>query len=228
MKTAIILILTAVLLPGLLLLTPAHAQPSEPHPANAMWIEPSTISNDLSIGTRFNVTVWINLTSNPTGVCGAWQFKLVYDPTYLNATRAGYTGGTPYAPGTTSGKSEFFNNISTVPLTPLFESDYVQIGESWMGVGDMRHVPGYGSLAWVEFEVIASPEGIIEVQLDISSGHHPPTSDTYALDGDGNEIQLNVVDAIVIIPEFPNMILLFLLICCSTIAILTAKRKQKL
>jgi len=226
-KTAIILVFTVVSLSGLLFLTPAYAQPNEPHPANAMWIEPSTISNDMSIGTRFNVTVWINLTSNPTGVCGGWQFRMYYDPTYLNATRAGYTGGTPYAPGTTPGKSEFFNNVSTVPLSPFFGSDYVQVGESWMGTGDMRHVPGYGSLAWVEFEVIGSPDGVIEVQLDISSAYHPPTSDTYAIDGEGEEISLTVADATVIIPEFPNVILLFLLICCSAIAIFTAKRKQK-
>ena len=174
--------------------------PSEPHPANAMWIEPSTIqfyTNTTSVGYRFNVTVWINLTSNPTGVCGGWQFKLIYDPTYLNATRAGYTGGTPYAPGTTPGKSEFFNNVSTLPLTPYFGPDYVQVGETWMGVGDMRHVPGYGSLAWVEFEIIAepSPGEEITVTLDISSGHHPPISDTYALDGNGDEIPLTVYDA---------------------------------
>jgi len=161
--------------------------PNEPHNANAMWIEPSTIhyyTDTVSIGYRFNVTVWINLTV----VCGGWQFKLIYNKNYLNATRAGYTAGS---------KSDFFKNITTMPLSPSFcpynsTHNYVLHGESWM-MGDMRS-PGYGSLAWIEFEIIAEPQAGDEITatLDIASSHHPPTSDTYALDQDGNEIPLTV------------------------------------
>ena len=181
--------LISLSLVALLLLVPAMTLvPVKSEPANRMWIEPATLSFDtatVSVGYKFNVTVYIELDANPTGVCGGWQFYMVYDPTYLNATRAGYTAGS---------KSEFFSNISTVPLTPAFYADAVKVGESWGGVGDQRSVPGSGSLGWVEFEVIATPgKGeTITLVLDIASGHHPPTSDTYALDGNGNEIELTV------------------------------------
>ena len=190
--------LISLLLVALLVLVPVTAfMPVRSQSTNKMWIEPATLSFDtatVSVGYKFNVTVHIELDANPTGVCGGWQFKMFYDPTYLRATRAGYTGGTPYAPGTSPGKSEFFNNISTVPLTPSFGPDYVLHGESWGGVGPQRSVPGSGSLSWVEFEVIATPgKGeTINLVLDIASAHHPPTSDTYALDGNGEEISLTV------------------------------------
>lgn len=131
--------------------------PSEPHAANAMWIEPSSI--DLSaeihdVGYKFNVTVWVNITSvtSPTQVVRAWQFVMSYNKTQLNATRCGYTEGS---------KSQFFNNITTVPVEPQFGSfntthDFVMHGESWI-LGPKRTVPSSGSLSWIEFEVITKP-----------------------------------------------------------------------
>jgi len=198
-------------------------EPNEPHNANAMWIEPSTVSDTVSVGYRFNVTVWINLTSNPTGACGGWQFKLLYNKEYLNFTKAGLTAGST---------SEFFEGISAVPLGPTSGSynsthNYVQIGESWMGIGDMRSVPGYGSLAWVEFEVIAVPNqgGTL---LDIASGYHPPTSDTFAIDGENNEILLNVNNAIVV-PEFSMMSATILMLIVTTVFVIMVKtRKRKI
>ena len=131
--------------------------PSEPHPANAMWIEPSyiSLSTDLyDVGYRFNITVWVNITSVPSTnqTITAWQFVIAYNKTQLNVTRCGYTAGD---------KSEFFSNITTVPIDPQFGSfnethNYVMHGESWAS-GPKRTVPGYGSLSWIEFEVIAKP-----------------------------------------------------------------------
>jgi len=178
--------LISLSLVALLVLVPAMAfMPVKSEPTNKMWIEPATLSFDtatVSVGYKFNVTVYIHLDYSPTNNCGGWQFKLLYDPTYLVATRAGYTAGS---------KSEFFSNISTVPLTPSFGPNYVLHGESWGGVGPLRSVPGEGSLSWVEFEVIATPgKGeTINLVLDIASTY---PSDTYALDEDGNVISMDV------------------------------------
>ncbi len=156
---------------------------------NTMWIEPSSVNiTGLSIGDKFNVTVWINLTES----CGAWQFRLLYDKSFLNATRCGYTAGS---------KSDFFKDIITLPVEPVFDvendtHDYVTHGESWM-MGDPRG-SGYGSLSWIEFEIMAVPlEGEIVTTLDISTYHHPPNSKTFALDFDTmEEIPLKVYDCI--------------------------------
>jgi len=132
--------------------------PSEPHDANAMWIEPSTITlytSLHSVGYRFNVTLWVNVSSvpSPNQLIVAWETKIAYEKVYLNATRAGYTAGT---------KSQFFYNISTISVQPARgilndTHDYLMYGESWIsGGGPMRSL-GYGSLHWLEFEVLAVP-----------------------------------------------------------------------
>ena len=129
------------------------ADPNMPHNADAMWLEDcpiqlTTENLDHTIGYKFNVTVWVNLTF----ICGAWQFKMIYNNAHLTATGAGYTAGS---------KSDFFNNISAViPVAPIFDSynathDYVLHGES--ALFQPFRKPGYGSLSWVEFEVVAEP-----------------------------------------------------------------------
>jgi hypothetical protein len=131
--------------------------PGEPHGGNAMWIEPSSTNLSVDIqdaGYKFNVTLWVNLTSVPSAeqVVTAWQFALCYNKSQLNATRCAYTTGA---------KSQFFSSISTVPVAPNFGDlnathGFVMQGESWSS-GPKRSVPGFGSLSWVEFEVVAKP-----------------------------------------------------------------------
>ena len=202
---------------------PVYANgPTEPHDASAMWVEPSTIdlSTDThSVGYKFNVTVWVNLTES----CGGWQFYMIYNKAHLNATRCIYTGGTT---------SQFFTGITTVPLAPTFDShnathDYVKFGESWL-FGPVRGA-GYGSLSWVEFEVMAlPPEGETWTSLlDISTGYHPPTSDTYALDIDVNEIPLTPDDAIYMIPELPSFLIPFIFIALTFLSIILVTKLRK-
>ena len=187
MKRALPVILLLALAAALPTIPVVFAQPEEPHNADAMWVEPGIIDvTDLPVGYKFNVTVWINLTQE----CAGWQFYMIYNNATLNATRCGYTAGD---------KSDFFKNITTLPLSPTFASEndthnYVLHGESWL-MGDFRS-PGYGSLSWVEFQIIAEPpEGQeITTTLDISTYHHPPTSKTYALNPQQEEIPLNVYD----------------------------------
>jgi hypothetical protein len=184
----IILIAQTLLLPKFPEIATATSQ--EPHNANSMWIEPSLVNaTGMSIGSKFNVTIWLNLTVE----CGAWQFYLIYNKNYLNATRCGYTGGTT---------SEFFINsgTTTIKVSPSYGSHngthkYVLHSESWLsgpwGIG-------CGSLSWIEFEIMAEPPegGEITTILDIASAHHPPNSDTLTLNPQMEEIPLNVYNCI--------------------------------
>jgi hypothetical protein len=179
---------------------------------SVMWIEPQTINLSTethSVGYEFNVTVWINLTET----CGGWQFKMLYNKTQLNATGCGYTAGD---------KSQFFENLTTFSLDPMFRShnathDYVLHGETWFA-GDFRN-PGYGSLSWVEFEVMAAPPegGILTSLLDISTCYHPPTSDTFAVDPDENEISLTIYDSTYRFSHYTHDITIVDVICSKTI-----------
>jgi len=139
-KTAI-LIVTIFILASVMCLRLAYA---DPYSADSMWIDPSEIDiTEMSVGDKFNVTVWLNVTED----CGAWQFYLIYNKEYLNVTRYGLTG-------TGGAKSEFFENSgsSTFFPTPSMGAyndthNYILIGESWLG-GPFG--TGCGSLAWVE------------------------------------------------------------------------------
>ena len=122
---------------------------------NAWWLEPSNTllsARTDPVGYRFNVTVWISCNTTVR----AWQFGIVYDRNYLNATGAGYTRPDlgPY------GKSDFFKNITTMPVPPAFgphnaTHNFVIHGEIYHS--EPFRNPGHGSCAWVEFEVVAHP-----------------------------------------------------------------------
>jgi hypothetical protein len=153
---AVVLVASATTSDSVVFLADAGV-PNEPHPANAMWIEPSSIelsTETYDVGHKFNLTVWINITSvlSPIQAVTSWQFAISYNKSQLNATKCGYTEGT---------KSQFFKNITAVPVEPQFGSlntthNFVMHGETWIS-GPKRTIPGYGSLSWVEFEVIAKP-----------------------------------------------------------------------
>jgi hypothetical protein len=198
------------------------AQPNEPHVANAMWIEPSSVDlRDQTIGYRFNVTVWVNCTGY-SGTIGGWQFKMLYNKAYLDAIGCGYTNAT-------AGKSQFFEKISTISVTPTYGSfnatqNYVQHGESWKE-GPVRG-PGYGSLSWVEFNVTETPPEVVTFTLDISTAQQ--TADTYVLDWDTvEEIPLTPYNATVIIPEFAITLYLLMALMTSTILSLVIKKSLK-
>jgi hypothetical protein len=210
-----------VLLASPLVSVVSAAVPGVPHSADSMWIEPAlvTLSSDtVSVGYRFNVTVWINLTV----ASASWQSKLAYNKNHLNATKTGYTAGD---------KSDFLSNITTIPLSAQLGSlnathNYVLSAESWM-LGPTRS-PGYGSLVWVEFEVMAVPPpgetftsqiGMVDV--------YPAGTETYAQTPTGDKIPINVYYSTYIIPEFPSFLIAILLACfVSTTLILAKSRKN--
>ncbi|MDH5461830.1 MAG: hypothetical protein OEX09_06390 [Candidatus Bathyarchaeota archaeon] len=155
--------------------------------AGSMWIEPSTVTLSTEniehrIGYRFNVTVWVNLTVT----CASWEFVMLYNKAHLNAVGCDYT---------LDHTSQFFENITTIPLIPSFTHhnsthDLVLHAECWGMVGSFRN-PGYGSLAWVEFEVVAEPApGETLTSLLSISALYP--YETYVQKPDQNEVSLCV------------------------------------
>jgi hypothetical protein len=203
-----------------MIVTSAYAsEPTEPHNADAMWIEPSTIDiTGASVGYKFNVTVW----ANASVATEAWQIWLIYPSAYINATRAGYTNGS---------KSEFFKDINTYPVDPIFYTinathKDVEYTEAWIG-GPFRE-PGYGSLCWIEFEVIAlPPEGTpVEIPLDIKYAYvaySPPN--TFLQASDDTYIPIEVYNAVVV-PEL-NMLAMLALLGLATPMVLYAYKKKR-
>lgn len=189
----ITIVITSLAMIHPLTFTANAAVPTEPHNANAMWIEPSTIelnTSETPIGYKFNITLWANSSLETKG----WQFWMFYAKAYINATRIGYTAGS---------KSEFFQDIVTLPVTPAFIAynvthNRLDFGEAWI-MGPYRS-PGYGSLCWIEFEVVAlPPEGVlVDIPLDVNYAYEllePPQ--TYLLYSDGSKRPLNVYNGLV-------------------------------
>jgi len=157
-----------------------QSNPVEPHQADSIWIEPSTIvlsAYEIHVGDKFNVTIWLNVTSQDMYT---WQFKLYYNTSQLTATRAGYTGpGGAYSEWAT-----YRTGGGTGAVAPVIEEDYVLFAESCLAD---YYVPKgtCASLAWVEFEIIEAPpeDGALQSLLDIDN------VDTYVLNPDLDEIE---------------------------------------
>jgi hypothetical protein len=179
---------------------PAYAayptDPTQAHDGNSMWVEPDKIFNTATtnVGDKFNVTVYANITSfpsNPNGI-GGWQFKLVYDNTWLNATRCWYKVGTA------AGQSEFLQDIVVKTVSPVFGANSVLHGEAWNGdpvLGPFATTPRVGGCSIVEFNITAAPpkNGKLTSSLDISTKW---PSDTYVAGYDTvNDILNNVYNA---------------------------------
>jgi hypothetical protein len=138
------------------------------HPANAIWVTPPIANISFTIGTRFNVTVWANI-SQPSY---AWQILLRFDKVYLNAVRAGYTAGLV---------SDFFSGHNTIPTTPIIDNTTGIVRHCESLVGSDSRAAGSGSLCWIEFQVV-SPTNETAVYLD------GPDTDTFVLDPNGGNI----------------------------------------
>jgi hypothetical protein len=148
-----------------LLNIPVYAiAPSVSHPGNAIWIEPPTIDlTGKSIGYKFNVTAYVNMTTLESGALGitVWQVTLYYNTTYINATRVGLTG-------TDGVTSELFEGKYTYPHI-VIEPDKSRVGcgETLLSA-DYVSVPVLASLCWIEFEVLALQPQPIDFKLNIN------------------------------------------------------------
>ena len=149
------------------------------HYANAIWLEPSKVNlSGAQVGSRFNITVWVNLTVQSF----VWQVTVPFNTTYFNAVRAGYTAGAT---------SSFFAGQPTVSVNPVINKPigYIMFGESLLGSG-VRREPGYGSLMWVEFELVEMPP-----QNCFTFNFSKPYGEkTFILDPSLDDIPLGTID----------------------------------
>jgi hypothetical protein len=190
---------------------PAYANgPSEPHNADAMWVEPSSIDlGGVSVGHLFNITIAVNITS--TEEVGTWQAKVLFNSTYLNAVKAGYTG---------VGKSNWFKDFSTMPVDPVINNvaGFVLHGESLVGVAQLS--PGAGTLFWIEFNVTSVSTGFLTLVFNMTATY--ATEDTFI--GDGIYYTFTPYDGIAIIPEFSSLILVSSLMVLTLVAVALNKK----
>jgi len=188
-------------------------EPTEPHNADAMWVEPSQVDlTTASVGYKFNVTLW----ANSSIVTTAWQFLLHYNTTYLNATGCWYTAGLT---------SEFFQGLGPIGVEPIFYSDSVLHAES---VLLNERAPGYGSLSFVEFEVIEVPTELVTFELDITTAFPEDTYIMGYLDGDEGKLEeMDVYNCQVIIPEFTHLMFTVIFLATSALAVFVKKKAIK-
>jgi len=200
---------------------PAFAgTPSEPHNANAMWIEPSTIDlTTVPVVYLFNITLWANMSTlvSPAVGIDTWQVNLFFNPAYLHALATGYTNAT-------ASKSDFFELYPTTPVTPVIDNTagYVLYGETC--APSYRPVPCYGSLCWIEFNITARPpEGpTITLVFNINN------SDTWMADDAGNYYPpdglITQYNGTAVIPEFSQHLILLSLTVLTLVTVVLNKK----
>lgn len=218
-SVALMVSLITLMIVGYVCVLNVQAQPSEPHPANALWIEPSTIEIDIGAvdpGYKFNITVWLNLTADAF----TWQVKVFFNTTYLNATKTGYTAGAT---------SEWITHRTggvTLPMSPTIDNvnGFVLHGESCMGDG---YVPAgtYGSLIWIEFTLKQEPPVCQYLTLNFSVPHG---EDTFVLDPYLGLVTMDTVgdNVIHIIPEFSSETILLILAMLTTAAVIAIRKRK--
>ncbi|MFX1507948.1 MAG: hypothetical protein ACFFDC_17815 [Promethearchaeota archaeon] len=196
--------------------------PSEPHPANAMWIEPSNVTT-AEVGEKFNVTVFVNVTL----VSFAWQVKLCFNSTFFKAIKIGYTNGN---------KSDFFTDYSPIPVTPTInnEEGYILHGESLLG--NDEKAPGYGSLIWIEFNLTQIPPQnrstiYFSIPYGIDTFILTPYIDTIPMESvNGAEISVGYTPPSATgLPHFSDIVILILIVIviATVVFMLVIMRKRR-
>ena len=171
----------SMMLLGFLVLSSVSILSVHALPANSIWIAPDTQSfytNTTSVGFKFNVTIWLNMTA-PTN---SWQFYLIYNKVQLNAVRCDYTG---------NGQSQWSGSKSVSTVTPAFGNHnatygYVVLGEV---LKSSAEVTGVGSLSWVEFQIMQAPGEGQTLTSDLLLGVSG-VFESYAMDKAYNSIPL--------------------------------------
>lgn len=147
---------------------------TQPHNADAMWVEPlnsSFTTASTSVGYKFNITVAMNFTEDVFN----YQIALLYNRNQLMCTNGGFTAG---------GKSEYFNGHST---TTGFVIDTSYLGNGSILATETCSSPDFipgphsGTLIWAEFQIMEAPNITVPSLtslFDISSN--------YASGGAGN------------------------------------------
>ena len=160
------ILVTAILLGALPIIMPAvKALPTLP----AFWVVPdvSFNTNTTAVGTLFNVTLYGGTASDVY----AYNWAVLFDNSQLAALTGGYTG---------PGKSQWFGSHGTSTSGPYIDNTAGEVigGESLLG-SDIVHASS-GSIAWLEFQIIAAPTP----GNTLTSTIDPNSPDSYFLDTD--------------------------------------------
>ena len=197
-------------------IAPTYADtPSFPHNADAMWIEPASISLTPSmVGQLFNVTGALNMTEE----IYAWQTKMFFNQTLVNCTRAGFTSGAT---------SNYFKGHTTTATTSInYAQSFVSLFETAMGL-DLIPGPHNGTLFWTEFTIVSVPANLNTV-LNISREAGTNSSySTWVLFSDSSTfLPFTPYDAI-ITPEFSTILILPALMAATAGALIVSKRMSR-
>jgi hypothetical protein len=170
---------------------PVFAGPTEPHAANAIWVEPSTLSFDTattSVGANFTITIWENITTDDMFT---WEVKIYYDKTQLSFIDGSNAYG-DWASKANPGENKKIDGTSSVPFITGEDTGgpYLLWGLSLLG-DDFIPAGTVASLMSVSFEIIAAPgKG-----QTLTSSLHIDNPDTYMLNPDLSSVTVTKYDA---------------------------------
>ena len=134
---------------------------------DSMWVSPSAVNystNNASVGTLFNLTVWANMENGTYD----WQVTMNFDAAVFQEVAAGYSAGAT---------SAYFATHQTIPVTPVVDNvgGSILFGESLIGPTD--YVPEENaSLMYAEFNITSMPNsttpitGIFDINATGLSG----------------------------------------------------------
>ena len=126
----------------------ANSVRAQSMPLDSMWVSPSTIAystNNASVGTLFNVTVWANMDNGTYD----WQVTMNFDASIFQEVACGYTAGAT---------SAYFAGHNTIPVTADVDNvgGSILFGESLIGPTD--YIPEENaSLMYAEFNITSMP-----------------------------------------------------------------------
>ncbi|MGD0159865.1 MAG: hypothetical protein ABSB89_06165 [Candidatus Bathyarchaeia archaeon] len=155
---------------------------------NSMWVSPSTVSystDNASVGTLFNLTVWANMENGTFD----WQVTMNFTASVFQEVACGYTAGTT---------SEYFAGHTIVGPAPVVDQNAgsVEFGESLLGFND--YVPEENaSLMYVEFNITSVPNATSGPFTGFFDINYTGTTGTFFDDVNGNTIvsAANLYDA---------------------------------
>jgi hypothetical protein len=209
-----------------IMIAPTFADtPNEPHPADSMWVEPSNVTFDnsnASVGTtKFNVTVWLNITEDVF----TYQIGMLYNHTQLLCTRSGYTGPT--------GTSMYFSGHTGVTSpSPVIDTSFLGNGsilatETCQGTDNVTG-PHSGSLIWAEFQIVLAPtgNGNLTSMFDIATRY---SATTWVKDPTLTKIDLSTpgnAQYVFIVPEFLLILPIFMALTLCAAAVSRKKLRK--
>jgi hypothetical protein len=211
--------ITSVACSLLILLLTAAIMPTyaDTHSADAMWVDPGSISVTPSmVGQRFNATIWLNMTQDIYG----WQTKLFFNYTLFNCTNAGYTNGIT--------SSYFKGHTTTAPGAAIDNTrGTLVMYESCLGSSDFIPGPHNDSLFWVEFNIVSVPANL-NTDLNISrEAGISSSANTWVVASDGvTYLTFGAYDSVVS-PEFSTILLLVALMTASSGAIVASRKMSR-